>query len=729
MAEQLPDVGRPKGSAWRHLQDQGIIWEGQILIAGDDADLAALLVVTSERLAFVRGGAVALEIDREWLYPNPVLRRNGTILLWVAAPGSQTSETLSLIVRDGRREAARLVSLLSPDEETWSTPAALPTYVPISQPQSPEIPMANHWDRGSDADQHPPVVETILPVFSTLDDDDFPPISNRSLVPSGWGWDTDFSGDLDGPIALAGSVRKPDSPLIPVPGLESRNERARRAWVIRLSGLVAAFALFAGFASGMLPGWGDIRDAINKDEPTVVTVAEVLAPTPQPTQAEEVAASTEVPTPSPTSTIENLPQTSDAQDPTVVPVETALVLGVGGSTEEEPSPTPEPTLQPTEPATATEAPILVPQSTETTVVEVAQASTEEPVDQTPIIPPPDATETTEPTVETATEVPTESVAVSASPENTESDTPAQGLVSDQSATLASDEIPADVFAVDGIRFSIDEAYRAESVPALTLGRSKTGEWIVLVITANNWSELTSTLNMADFRIASASDLATEYSLNATTGSVASYLGMNPVLKDGDSTDLDSGDEAELALVFEIPAGAGDVVLLAGGNQINLQTSIDRTVSGATGGGEGVAPELVAATVTDVIDGNTITVDADGQEFTVLYTGVAAPQADACYAAESTAANSDLVLGKTVLLERQRRSREETDVYLRDAWLVDENGNRTLVSAMLVDQGALTAVPKSPDTRFTGWLAGEQLAASSSGAGLWATCQVTSTESA
>ena len=92
MSAQLPDVGRPKGGAWRRLQEEGIVWEGQVLITGDDTDLAALLIVTNERLAFVRGGLVALEIERDWLQPAPVLRRTGTVQLWISPPGDPVAE-------------------------------------------------------------------------------------------------------------------------------------------------------------------------------------------------------------------------------------------------------------------------------------------------------------------------------------------------------------------------------------------------------------------------------------------------------------------------------------------------------------------------------------------------------------------------------------------------------------------------------------------------------------
>ena len=394
-----------------------------------------------------------------------------------------------------------MVSLLSPEEETWSTPTSLPTYIPTNAPQTPDLPLARSWSEAFDATSTGYEPDPVLPVFETLDDDDFPPILPRSVEPSGWGWNIDLSGEIEGPVALAGSVRKPDSPLTPVPGLESRNERAHRAWIIRLSGLVAAFALFAGFASGLLPGWSDIQNAIERDEPTVVSVAEVLAPSPVPTIAPTRSA-TEPPVATETSV--PMPQTSDPQDPTVVPQQTAEAMGVGGMTEEandpavvvDPTEPPEPTLAPTETAFPTTVPTDVPAPTETVdEVAAAQDATETPANQTPIIPPPDPTETAEPTAAPETVVPTEGAVSSATAETENIATPGTVItgsdiasaINSQGATIDSAEIAADSFAVDGGRYTIEAAYRSESVPELTLGRSKTGEWVVLVMSVYNWS--------------------------------------------------------------------------------------------------------------------------------------------------------------------------------------------------------------------------------------------------
>ena len=56
----VPPVGRPRGAVWRSLQADGVVWEGQVLLVGDDVDLAARMIVTHRRVVFVRGGEIVL---------------------------------------------------------------------------------------------------------------------------------------------------------------------------------------------------------------------------------------------------------------------------------------------------------------------------------------------------------------------------------------------------------------------------------------------------------------------------------------------------------------------------------------------------------------------------------------------------------------------------------------------------------------------------------------------
>ena len=97
-------------------------------------------------------------------------------------------------------------------------------------------------------------------------------------------------------------------------------------------------------------------------------------------------------------------------------------------------------------------------------------------------------------------------------------------------------------------------------------------------------------------------------------------------------------------------------------------------------------------VTHIVDGDTIDVLIDGQEFRVRYIGVNTPERDEpCYA-DATDANAALVRGQSVTLVKDVR---ETDVYdrlLRYIYVGD-----VFVNAALVEAGYAESVHYPPDT--------------------------------
>ena len=122
----LPTAPRPSATEWSALREEGIQWEGQVLLAGMGMDLPALLVLTSTRLVLVANGAIALEAPRTWLRPEPKLLTGGTVGISLTPHdrASRPGETdkLAVKVRSGRADAARLVSsitgrIISPREE------------------------------------------------------------------------------------------------------------------------------------------------------------------------------------------------------------------------------------------------------------------------------------------------------------------------------------------------------------------------------------------------------------------------------------------------------------------------------------------------------------------------------------------------------------------------------------------------------------------------------------
>ena len=105
-----------------------------------------------------------------------------------------------------------------------------------------------------------------------------------------------------------------------------------------------------------------------------------------------------------------------------------------------------------------------------------------------------------------------------------------------------------------------------------------------------------------------------------------------------------------------------------------------------------------AVVTDVIDGDTITVLLDGRSYRVRYIGIDTPERDeACFAA-ATDANAAYVSGQTVRLVQDTSNTDRYDRLLRYVY-VDE----VLVNAELVAGGWAESKRYQPDDELYDYL--------------------------
>ena len=129
-----------------------------------------------------------------------------------------------------------------------------------------------------------------------------------------------------------------------------------------------------------------------------------------------------------------------------------------------------------------------------------------------------------------------------------------------------------------------------------------------------------------------------------------------------------------------------------------------------------------ASVVEVVDGDTIKVNLGGGFYTVRYIGVDTPETKhptvgvECYGREASAANQQLVGGKTVLLEKDV---SETDRYgrlLRYVWLEGE-----LVNERLVRQGYAVSSTYPPDVKYQERFLAAQREAREADRGLWDAC--------
>lgn len=129
----------------------------------------------------------------------------------------------------------------------------------------------------------------------------------------------------------------------------------------------------------------------------------------------------------------------------------------------------------------------------------------------------------------------------------------------------------------------------------------------------------------------------------------------------------------------------------------------------------VVPAGDTATVTRIIDGDTIEVSLNDRAYPVRYIGMDTPERGDFFYAEASAANRALVEAQTVILVKDV---SETDRYgrlLRYVYLPDG----TFVNAELVAQGYAVAVTFPPDVREQELFRTLEREARENGRGLWA----------
>jgi len=135
--------------------------------------------------------------------------------------------------------------------------------------------------------------------------------------------------------------------------------------------------------------------------------------------------------------------------------------------------------------------------------------------------------------------------------------------------------------------------------------------------------------------------------------------------------------------------------------------------------------LTPATVTRVVDGDTIEVEVDGVEYTLRYIGVDTPETVdprrpvECFGREASEFNKELVLGKTVGLEKDVSDTDTFGRLLRYVWLPSTGSEQgEMVNAVLVREGYAQASAYPPDVKYQEIFSRLEREAREAGRGLW-----------
>ena len=129
-----------------------------------------------------------------------------------------------------------------------------------------------------------------------------------------------------------------------------------------------------------------------------------------------------------------------------------------------------------------------------------------------------------------------------------------------------------------------------------------------------------------------------------------------------------------------------------------------------------------AYVTRVIDGDTIEVDLNGKAYKVRYIGINSPEYDQPYGDKATQANSSLVFGKTVILEKDVSKTDKYGRLLRYVYVGD-----LFVNAHLVKFGWAQAATYPPDVKYSDLFVSLEREARENNLGCWAIPEETEEE--
>jgi micrococcal nuclease len=165
------------------------------------------------------------------------------------------------------------------------------------------------------------------------------------------------------------------------------------------------------------------------------------------------------------------------------------------------------------------------------------------------------------------------------------------------------------------------------------------------------------------------------------------------------------------------AATATVLLLVACTQV---TPVDHT--GSPGAGMPPADALVAATVTRVVDGDTIHVDLDGIDTTIRLIGIDTPEREGpytheeCFGREASAYTERVLAGRAVFLEFDVERTDRYDRTLAYVWLDGQ-----LFDERIVADGYAVVATFPPNVKYVDRFLAAQRTARDDGRGLWGTC--------
>lgn len=150
------------------------------------------------------------------------------------------------------------------------------------------------------------------------------------------------------------------------------------------------------------------------------------------------------------------------------------------------------------------------------------------------------------------------------------------------------------------------------------------------------------------------------------------------------------------------------------------------IGGCSGGDR--TPNDGTATITHVVDGDTIDIQIGGRDERVRLIGIDTPETKKpnfpieCYGPEATAFTTSLLpVGSTVRIERDVVGRDDYGRLLGYVYVLTDGSTDTFVNLEIIRQGYATPLTIEPNSTFARAFAEAAGEAEAAGLGLWTTC--------
>lgn len=162
--------------------------------------------------------------------------------------------------------------------------------------------------------------------------------------------------------------------------------------------------------------------------------------------------------------------------------------------------------------------------------------------------------------------------------------------------------------------------------------------------------------------------------------------------------------------------------------VALAACLTTVAACGSGGTPSTPPATGAATVVDIVDGDTIDVEVGGRTERVRLLGIDTPESVdpdrpvECFGPEASARTAQLLpIGAAITLERDAEGRDRFGRLLAHVFVADAPDGSTSVNEVLLSEGYAEVLVIEPNRAYADRYRAAEASARAAGAGLWGSC--------